>query len=183
MQSTKEIKFHPLDLGEFGKTPAGLPLYRVVWADSRTSTLIYQNQRHEMERYAEYPANAGMPAPSGHWILEKWQSAREIYKMTREEFNRFMSDQSAEGATEEWPVDGDYELAHIFAAEVSMEEMRMGIEKTDSDFRNLSDAEKTQLTAERVSKKEAARKAAKAEAIDEILGRDMPSEKVGVIYG
>lgn len=113
MQPSYEITFHPVDLSQHGKTPNGLPLYRVVWADSRKTHLIYKGQRRTIPRYFPDPElNTG-----AHWILERWKSAEEFVGMSREQYDAMVK-QFPWAPTEEFPTDGDYDFEYGFEAEV-----------------------------------------------------------------
>ena len=176
MQSPLEIKFHPLDLSEHGVTSGGLPLYRVVWAKSRITKLLYEGKVIELPMYDE------MPLTYGKWILEKWLSPMKYVGMTRDQWEAMFAAGPMFGAPkQEYPVDGEYELAHIFTGTVSAAEAREGIAKTESDLRNLSPEELKKLRLQREEKKRTAQKAEKAKVMAEII--DTPKEKVGVVYG
>lgn len=112
MQPSYEIKFHPCDLSQHGKTPKGLPLYRVVWGETRKTKLIYKGKLHSIPRY--------MPDPelnTSHWILERWKSAEEFVGMSREQYEALLR-QFPFAPTEEFPTDGEYDFEYGFPGEV-----------------------------------------------------------------
>jgi hypothetical protein len=113
LQPSYEITIHPVDLSQFGKTPKGLPLYRVVWGDTRKSKLMYKGQLKVIPRYfPDSELNTG-----AHWILERWKSPEEFYGMSREQYSA-MQAQFPFAPTEEWSADGDYDFEYGFEAEV-----------------------------------------------------------------
>ena len=83
MQSIAELRIHPVDLSEFGATPSGEELYRVVWSDSRKS-IAYRGDRKIVTDKYQHGAESGL---SGKWILEKWLSAAAYYGMTADQWD------------------------------------------------------------------------------------------------
>jgi hypothetical protein len=69
MQNISEITVHAIDLSEFGKTPAGDPLFRVVWGPSRIEKVWWRETKQIFE-LKTYPNKEA-------WVLEKWQSGLE----------------------------------------------------------------------------------------------------------
>lgn len=113
MQPSYEIKFHPVDLSQYGSGPKGIPLYRVVWGETRKTKLIYKGVLKTIPRYfpdAELHTGA-------HWILERWKSPEEFYGMSREQYAAMQS-QFPFAPSEEWSSDGDYDFEYGFPAEV-----------------------------------------------------------------
>lgn len=136
MQPSYEIKFHPVDLSQHGKTPTGLPLYRVVWGDTRKTKLIYQGKIRVIPRYLDGEMT------KGKWVLERLKGPEEFYGMSREQYLAMQS--NFPGApTEEWSSDGDYEFEYAFDGEV--DEMMLNKALAIAEFRrqNVSLAEKT----------------------------------------
>lgn len=180
MQSPLEITSHPLDMSVFGRSPGGLPLYRVVWADSRVTKLLYEGRVHEMPFYGPDTVTAG------HWILERWLSPEKYIGMTREQFEQFVvSQRLPDGSlppTEEWPSLGEYELAHVFTDHVSMEEVREAIAKTEYELANFTPAMRAQAIAQRFEDKRKAKKARKGYKLDEIMGRNSPNPEKNAVY-
>ena len=82
MQPLLELRLHPVDLREFGVTPSGANIYRMVWADSRKSVAFRGDKRITTAKY-QHSAESEL---AGKWILEKWLSAMEYYGMTAEKW-------------------------------------------------------------------------------------------------
>jgi hypothetical protein len=101
MQSTKEIMIHEIDLSEFGKTPKGDPLFRVVWAPTRTEKVLIKG-RDKVVELKRYPNEEC-------WLLEKWKSAYD-WAGTREGHRNMCF-----GApiAMEYPEDGEYERCDV----------------------------------------------------------------------
>lgn len=77
MQASTELRVHPVDLSEFGSTPHGADVYRVVWADSRKSVAYRGDKKIVTDKY-QHGAESEL---RGKWILEKWLSAEMYYGM------------------------------------------------------------------------------------------------------
>lgn len=77
-----KIRFYPGE-NSWGKNPAGKPLYRVVWSQSRTYRLggCWGDNGEIEYRHAPYYGNRS------EWVLEKWLSAME-YAGTKAEWER-----------------------------------------------------------------------------------------------
>jgi hypothetical protein len=103
-----EITVHPVDLSRHGKTPSGLPVYRVVWADSRKSHVIRAGKRFTLPRYLPDNENPEASA-TGRWIVEQWMPPEQFVGMTREQYEDFLATFPS-AAAEEYPTEGDYEL-------------------------------------------------------------------------
>ena len=176
MQSPLEIRFHPADLSIFGRSPGGLPLYRVVWADSRITKLFHDSEVLELPFYGPDTLT------SGQWILERWLPPERYIGMTREKFETFVESQRGEDGelppTEAWPSQGEYELADIFSGHVDVEEIREAIAKTEHDFNHLSPFERVKEVHERFAQRQKRKKEMKNLKIEEILGRDAKKPEV-----
>ncbi len=83
MQPLSEIRVHPVKLSEFGTTPTGADVYRVVWADSRKSVAYRGNNKLVTDKY-QHGAESDL---RGKWVLEKWLSAAMYYGMSAEMWN------------------------------------------------------------------------------------------------
>jgi hypothetical protein len=130
---TAGITFHPLDLSEHGKTPAGLPLYRIVLADSRIDKVFSEGVIHELPRYE---------ACEGEWVLEKWRSAYDLTKMTPLQWQELLDSQMFGTAQMEYPTDGDYELSYPFEGSVDPTKARMICTMIEFDQNNYTDADR-----------------------------------------
>jgi hypothetical protein len=97
MQAKSELIIHPIDLSEFGKNPAGNPIYRVVWGPSRTEKVLIKS-RNELAELKRYPNQEC-------WILEKWQSALDWAGPRDSHEERCAKSHIAM----DYPEDGEYE--------------------------------------------------------------------------
>lgn len=136
MQASYEIKFHPVDLSQFGKTPEGLSFYRVVWADTRKTKLIYKGKIKVIPRYLDGELTGGK------WVLERLKGPVEFYGMSREQYDAMVT-QFPWAPTEEWSSSGDYEFEYAFPGEV--DEVMLSKALAIAEFRrqHVSLAEKT----------------------------------------
>ncbi len=80
MQARSELRIYPVDLREYGLTPFGESLYRVVWSDSRQSVAFRADKRLVTPKY-QHGAESELQEK---WILEKWLSAKQYYGMDAE---------------------------------------------------------------------------------------------------
>jgi hypothetical protein len=137
MQELSTIKLHPLDLSEYGTNPAGKPVYRVVWADSRIEKYEYQG------KIVHVPLYAGKA--DGKWILEKWLSAQDFYGMTQEHLAIKATEM---GVGMEYDPAGTYELCTggggIFPGEVTPRLAHLWASQINCDRANYTDAERAQ---------------------------------------
>lgn len=107
MQPLFEITVNPIDLSEYGKTPKGKPLYRVVWSDTRLMKVRYAGKTHELPMYGHL---------AGKWIMERWLPAEQVMGMSREAFDILVRDQKLPECS--YPIDGEYEFVMAFPQEV-----------------------------------------------------------------
>lgn len=150
MQPSYEIKFHPVDLSHHGKTPKGLPLYRVVWGDTRKTKLIYQGKTREIPRYfPDADLNTG-----AHWILERWKSAEEFVGMSREQYEA-MTMQFPWAPTEEFPSDGEYDFEYGFpgAVDEAMLHKALAIREFRRQHVSLEERKKEAVAADEAQEK------------------------------
>jgi hypothetical protein len=136
VQPNYEIKFHPADLSQFGKSPEGLPLYRVVWADTRKTKLIYKGQMRTIPRYLDGEITGGK------WILERLKNPKEFYGMSREQYDE-MARQFPWAPSEEWSSNGEYDFEYAFDGEVDEVMLHKALAITEFRRTNLSLADKT----------------------------------------
>lgn len=103
MQTTADITFYPdLDLSPIGTTPTGLPLYRVVKANTRLHNYYDESGAYCTDRI--------YPHLEEKWILEKWLSA-EDFAGTPE---AFASADKQLGIKRPYPTDGEYDVIYAF---------------------------------------------------------------------
>lgn len=154
MQPAYEIKFHPVDLSHHGKTPKGLPLYRVVWAETRKTVLVYQGKRHVIPRYLALDKEladiydltpeqkeACTKNMRAHWILERWKTPEEFVGMSQARYQALL-DQFPWAPTEQFPSDGEYDFEAWFPFEIDETMMNKAIALTEFRRKNVPLAEK-----------------------------------------
>lgn len=112
-QPLYELTLHPVDLTRHGVTPYGFSLYRVVWADTRKSKVLYHGKIHELPRYFHGDESSA----AGKWVLEKWVAPEILLGMSRDAYDQFLA-AMPHAAAEAWPERGDYELSYVFPANV-----------------------------------------------------------------
>jgi hypothetical protein len=152
MQPDFELRFHPLDLSRFGKTPKGKPMYRIVWADTRKSTCFYMGKRYTLPRYQ----HGDEASASGKWVMEKWVPAEKLLGMTAEQYGQMQS-AMPHMAYEKYPVDGDYELSYVFhSGHVDEQRIVALLAAHEQRFANTTATERTQQVKDREEQKEVA---------------------------
>ena len=171
MQSPLDMILHPLDLREHGTTPGGLSLYRIVWADSRTTKLSHEGKVYEFKRYEE------QPRAMDHWILEKWLPAEKYIGMTREQFESMLAGMYG-APTEPYPVDGEYELVHIFEGSVDPAKVHALISHMEWRLANVSLADRKKEVVAEAMDAQVAKKDAQRKVIEDIVGRDTNTKTI-----
>jgi hypothetical protein len=137
LQPNYEINIHPIDLSSHGKTPAGLPMYRVVWANTRKTKLLYKGKFHIIPRYLpDAELNTGE-----HWILERWKSAEEFVGMSKQRYQE-MASQFPWAPSEVFPIDGEYDFEFGFEAEVDEDIIRKALMERAFRITHVSLAER-----------------------------------------
>lgn len=101
MQNASEIKIHEINLSEFGKTPAGENLFRVVWAPTRTEKVLVKS-RDEVVELLRYPGEEC-------WLLEKWKSGFDWAGTLTQHANMC----SMAPISMDYPADGEYERCDV----------------------------------------------------------------------
>lgn len=152
MQPSFEIIFHPVDLSAHGKNPKGLPIYRLVWADSRKTKLLYKGKIHIIPRYpildpeladswplSEDERNKCKKNMRAHWILERWMSPEEFVGMSREKYAEMVIQFPH---MEEFPSEGEYDFECWFPSEVDDVLVSRAIELRENRRKNVSSSEK-----------------------------------------
>lgn len=162
MQSPLEITHHPLDLSEHGRTSSGLPLYRIVWADTRIDKVFSDGKIHQIPRYE---------GAEGKWIIEKWLSAYDLTKMTPLEYQELLDSQLFGDAQMEYPTDGDYELSYVFEGTVDPAKAHLIPTLIECDQNNYTDADRARAVTASAEKKTVNLAAMKDEIIKAALTR------------
>lgn len=141
MQDLATIKVNSIDLSEYGVNPAGKPIYRVVWADSRVEKFEHEGKIHQVSLYAG--------KADGKWVMEKWLSAQDFYGMTQEQF-KAMEKQMGVGM--EYDTAGTYELCTggggIFPGEVTPRLAHLWASQINCDQANYTNAERAKALRE-----------------------------------
>lgn len=210
MQNPLDINIHWLDLSTYGLTPGGLPKWRVVWADSRKTTIYHDGERYNFGLYED------QPNVLKHWILEKWLDPSILTGMNQDQYYEFLAKRdyerpaisgeqvdeicklfgiSQEAAADilgsqlqsripiaEYPVGGDYELVLILDS-VDPAKIRSLIEQLEHRIRTMTLEQRKQEVRDEHAASVQAKKEAKQTAIREIFDADVQPEKTGVIYG
>lgn len=96
MQNLSEITVHAVDLREFGKTPSGQPLFRVVWGPSRIEKCSWRETKQIFE-VLMYPN-------CNEWVLEKWMSGLDFAGTP----SSFAELQRRAPVNMDYPTDGEY---------------------------------------------------------------------------
>jgi hypothetical protein len=87
MQFGCNLVIHPVNLSHLGKAPAGNPLWRVVWSESRVQTLGGRHANGELG----YRVDKLYDGIAACWVLEKWMSAEKFTGMTQEQYEAWDS--------------------------------------------------------------------------------------------
>jgi hypothetical protein len=132
MQNASEITIHAIDLSRFGKTPSGLPLFRVVWGKSRVEKLWYRETRQLLD--------LPMYQDCEEWVLEKWLSAMD-YAGTPDAFAR---QQERSPINMEYPPDGEYVECMRFPTNESVNMAPHAVELLMYGKTNITEAERIQ---------------------------------------
>lgn len=167
MQELSSIKHYPLDLSEHGLTPKGMPMFRIVWADSRIEKVGLGNEMHQIHLY-DGKAN-------GKWVLEKWLPVEKLVGMTREQYEELLTGPMFGGVQMEYPVDGDYEMVAVFKDSVTPAYAHQLCSMVNCDQANFTNAERAQALRESLEKKEAETEEAKDNVIMNALNKETPN--------
>lgn len=160
MQDVSTIKIYPLDLKDCGLTPKGHPMYRVVWADSRTQRVVQDGKAHDIPLYE---AKA-----KGKWILERWTRPEDFLGVTREQWAAM---EGYLGVQMDYPGDGDYELCGVFPDVVSPSLARLWAGQLFAGRENFSAAERAAAVREAYAQAEKEADAQKDIVIQNALER------------
>jgi hypothetical protein len=104
-------------MARFGLAPTGVPLWRIVFADS-VKRLVGGRWADGREEYRLARVYTG-PGAKGKWVLESWISAFEHTGCTAEEYPiKFQATNCVTTIQNEpYPYDGTYVERYIFAGE------------------------------------------------------------------
>jgi hypothetical protein len=147
------LQHFPISLNRFGKTPYNENLYRIVFAPSRFHLIhgLWADGANGARLVPRYRAVGDA------WILERWLSADEYAKCSRQKWERDLL------ILGPWPERGEYDLCHVFEAcgpvDANLDKLIMWIEEgrkrsfqdnrdacgaeyeqEDKDIRNTQDA-------------------------------------------
>jgi hypothetical protein len=166
MQNLSEITVHAVDLSEFGKTPAGLPLFRVVWAPTRIEKCWYRETKQIFELQM-YPNRE-------EWVLEKWMSGLD-WAGTKEGFEQ-MSAKMPIGM--EYPTDGEYAECMAFPNNEAVSMAKKAVELLMYGKTRITEKERIQALRlrEELKEKDATQKT--SDAIHDVLGENWKGKRV-----
>lgn len=100
-----EPQHWPMSMERFGKTPYNKPLYRIVFAPSVKKIVGGKWP----DGAVEYRLRKAYRKVGDEWILERWLSAAEFTRMTRERFEETTRDpQTGLFVSGPWPEKGVY---------------------------------------------------------------------------
>ena len=119
------VHFPTMPMGRFGLIPeefGGGPLYRCIWAPSRTIVVQPESGVQTLFMYTGPRALNPLSVNSNTWILEKWLPPWKLYSGTEDDWNQD-PDQLATGF---YPKRGDYVLCEALSGQPSLE----SVEKT-----------------------------------------------------
>lgn len=166
MQPLADIIVKNIDLSARGLNPAGLPVFRVVWAPSRMDRVL-NKENSDMVTLPRYDDQG--------WVLEKW-STPEVYAGTKEAFEASVS---ASPVAMEYPSDGEYEACYAFGHEEEVEKAEFIAKVMNFDRENFTFADrrlalqmKAEMDAKEVDQKR-----------DDIIDRAMSGSKIMDVTG
>lgn len=166
MQNASEIKFHAIDLTEFGKTPTGLPLFRVVWGPTRIEKCWYREtkQLFDVQMYPNSEA----------WVLEKWMSALD-FAGTPEGFTKQQEKMPISMA---YPTDGEYAECMRFPDNEAVSMAKKAVELLLYGKTNITEKERIQALKLREELKEKDIDDKTSAAIKDVLNPNWSGKRV-----
>lgn len=166
MQNLAEITVHTVDLSEFGKTPGGLPLWRVVWAPTRIEKVWWRETKQifELQTYPERET----------WILEKWMSALD-YAGTLDSYD---AQQMKSPIGMEYPTDGEYAESMEFPTNESVSMVKKAVELLMYGKTNITEKERIAALRLREETKEKDLDTKTADAIRDVLDPQWNGKRV-----
>jgi hypothetical protein len=166
MQNLAEITVHAVDLSEFGKTPGGLPLFRVVWSPSRIEKVWYREtkQLFELQMYPDSEA----------WVLEKWMSGLD-YAGTP---SSHAAQMEKSPINMEYPADGEYAECMRFPNNESVSMVKKAVEMLLYGTTNITEKERIQALKLREELKEKDIDAQAEAAIKDCLSPNYSGQRV-----
>ncbi len=160
MQPQFEITINPLDLSEYGKTPKGKPVYRIVWSDTRLMKVRYMGKNYTLPMYDHL---------AGKWVMERHMPAERVVGMSRAAYEALVT---AQGLPEmPYPEDGEYEFVMAFPQEVVPGAARKVIEQIEFQRNNLSDKERKAINKENAALEEIAKEKAQDHILEAAMDR------------
>jgi len=166
MQNASEITIHAIDLSEFGKTPSGLPLWRVVWAPTRIEKCWWRETK-QMFEVKMYPDRE-------EWILEKWMSALD-FAGTPEGHAQMLAKAPI---SMEYPTDGEYAESMAFPNNEAVGMAKKAVEMLMHGKTNITEKERIQALRLREELKEKDLDAKTADAIKDVLDPQWSGKRV-----
>jgi hypothetical protein len=166
MQNISEITVHATDLAEYGKTPAGNPLFRIVWAPTRIEKIWFRETRQLLD--------AQMYPECHQWILEKWVSALE-YAGTPAAFEQ---QQATMPLSMEYPADGEYAECMRFPDNESVSMAKKAVELLLYGKTTITEKERIQALKLREELKEKDLDTKTSDAITDALSPNYAGKRV-----
>lgn len=166
MQNLSEITVHAVDLSEFGKTLAGFPLFRVVWAPTRIEKFWWRETKQLMD-VPMYPN-------CENWVLEKWMSGMD-YAGSPE---GFASQQAKAPISMEYPTDGEYAECMRFPNNESVSMAKKAVELLIYGKTRITEKERIQALRLREELKEKDIEQKTSDAIHDVLGENYAGKRV-----
>lgn len=166
MQANSELTIHTIDLSEFGKTPSGDSLFRIVWAPTRIEKFWWREtkQLFDVQMYPDCEM----------WILEKWMSGLD-WCGTPE---GFASQQARMPITMEYPADGEYAECMRFPNNESVSMAKKAVELLLYGKTNITEKERIQALKLREEMKENDIDQKTSDAIHDVLGENYSGKRV-----
>lgn len=148
----------------YGLNPAGKPLYRVVWSDSRTYLLGGDWNHDGGYEVREAQLYEGVHA----WILEKWQSALD-FAGPKEVWDQKERDRG-NASLGPYPAEGEFVHAYTFPIEPDHSMISILVRCIEAS-RNLTPGERKQSIMDPLLK----RKERMEQRIDDVFVESQPS--------
>jgi hypothetical protein len=166
MQNVKDLKIHPIDLSEYGKTPTGEPLFRVVWAPTRVEKCWWRETKQffDVQTYPDCEM----------WVLEKWMSGLD-YAGTPSEFATQIV-RSPVGM--EYPTDGEYAECMRFPDNEAVSMVKKAVELLLYGKTNITEKERIQALRLREELKERDLDQKTSDAIKDVLDPQWNGKRV-----
>jgi hypothetical protein len=166
MQNKSEITIHTIDLSEFGKTPSGLPLFRVVLGSTRIEKCSWRETKQIFE-ILMYPN-------CEEWVLEKWMSGLD-FAGTPEAFAGL---QRRAPINMDYPTEGEYVECMRFPTNESVSMAPKAVELLLYGTTRITEAERIQALKLREELKEKDLEQKTSDMIRDVLSPQYSGKRV-----